>query len=155
MMAVHLIDEPHGGSSAVPDGLALDGVTVGTGASIVVAVAATIALVLTVLVATLSSVVSATAMPSAHGTLIPIEQNFATVGSSTRPTVAAYRIVDVVPPRDGTFAVIAPAGAGSSLAPMVVAGLVIMTAAAGAQLVRALGAGRSLVGRDGPTAGRR
>ncbi len=138
-MAVHhLIDEGHMGASQVPDVLAMDAVPVGTGASIVVGVAAAIALVLTLLVATLSSVVSASAMPIAAPARDALRSDVVHVAFATPPVSATYRITDVLPVRDGTFAVVSDPRTESSLAPIVVGGLVLLTLAAGARTVRGL-----------------
>lgn len=137
-MAVHhLVDDGQVGATQVPDVLAMDNVPVGTGASIVVGVAAAIALVLTILVATLSSVVSASAMPAVRFGA-PAMTDVVTASSFANPVPATYRITDVLPARDGTFAVVSGTEGEASLAPVVVGTLFLLTLAATAHAARGL-----------------
>jgi hypothetical protein len=141
MAGYHLVDERHGAASAVPDVLAMDDVAVGTGASIVVAVAATIALILAMVVATLSSALPASAAPGLAGAGPAIVRSADDAGVALYPATVAYRITDVAPARDGTFAVLAAApGTEDSLAPVVVAGLLLATLAATASAWRGMAA---------------
>ncbi|BBE74127.1 hypothetical protein [Oharaeibacter diazotrophicus] len=145
-MGVYHLTEEHGAGMGVGVD-ATENVTVGTGASIVVAVAAAIALLLTVLVATLSTVVGASAAPTAVGTVPAVSELFTTVDAPSRPVAAAYRITDLAPPRDGTFAVVSRAADRDSVAPLVLGGLMVMTAAAAAATLRSLGAAVGAVPR--------
>ncbi len=131
MAGQHLIEEGHVGASQVPDVLAMDNVPVGTGASIVVGVAAAIALVLTLLVATLSSVVSASAMPMAAPARDAVRSEVIRAAFAPNAVPATYRITDVLPARDGTFAVVSEPRTDASIAPIVIGGLLLLTLAAG------------------------
>lgn len=145
-MGVYHLTEEHGAGMGVrvePP----ENVTVGTGASIVVAVAAAIALLLTVLVATLSTVVGASAAPTPVGTAPAVSELFTATDPAPRPVPAAYRITDLAPPRDGTFAVVSRAADRDSVAPLVLGGLLVMTAAAAAATLRSLGAALGAVPR--------
>jgi hypothetical protein len=145
MAGYHLVEDRHVGAGSVPDVLAMDDVAVGTGASIVVAVAATIALVLTIVVAALSSALPAAASPAAPGARAPIMASIEGAGMALAPAAVAYRITDVAPARDGTYAIVGTAPERSdSLAPAVVGGLLLATLAATASVWR--GAGTRVAG---------
>ena len=134
MALYHLTDDAHAAAATVPDVMAVDDVAVGTGASIVVAVAATIALVLTMLVATLSSVMPVAAMPvTAAAETVP-----APAFDGIVATPATYRITDLAAPRDGTFAVVSKGADGDSLATLVVGGVFLMMLIGSAKAVREL-----------------
>jgi hypothetical protein len=122
----------------VPDVLAIDEVAVGTGASIVIAVAATLAVLLAVLVATLSGASAA-----------PRQETSAAWTASdpvSPPARGEYRVADrSAPARDGVYQVVSPAPRPEkSVAMVVVAGLFLAMSAATSVLWRALG--RSVVG---------
>lgn len=141
MAGYHLVEDRHVGAGSVPDVLAMDDVAVGTGASIVVAVAATIALILTIVVATLSSALPASAGPAVPGARAPIMASIEGAGMALAPAAVAYRITDLAPARDGTFAIVgtaAPDGS-DSLAPVVLGGILLVTLAATASAWRGIG----------------